>query len=255
MRRAAVSGIAAWRRVLLVLPIITGCGSHRSSLLLERQARGPLTEEQSIARADHWRIDPVTQTKTEKGIEVTLTYASPEYLEEFFSHKDVFGNYAGLNPYFTEQMVFYVRIANKSGAKIRINPEEFVLLDDKGNQYQSIGPDYATALAEAKTPVGTLTRGVIEDARPGYFGVGLPMGRIIGKPQRRFALLKMATMQNGYLYDGVIYDGLVAFWSPNRYATSLKLLLTNIKTDFGPDDLAKSFVEFAFDMAATRKDR
>ena len=62
--------------------------------------------------------------------------------------------------------------------------------------------------------MASATRGVLQDARPGYFGLSLPVGKLFGgKPQRRFALLAMATLRSGMLYDGVEYDGLVAFWS------------------------------------------
>lgn len=253
MTREHLRGWAVCGGIVAAVVVVAGCGSHKSSLLLERQARGPLAEEQAIAKADHWTLDPATQTKTEQGVEVTLAYASPEFLNQFFARKDVFGGYAGLDPYFTEQMVFYVKIANRSGKKIKIDPAEFVMLDDKGNQYQCIGPDYANALADSKQPVGVLTRGVIDDARPGYFGVGVPVGKLMGKPQRRFALLAMSTLQGGYLHDGVVYDGLVSFWSPNRFAQKVKLVMPNVKTDFGADDLPKSVIELTFEMTATHK--
>lgn len=240
---------------ILTLGII-GCG-RKSSLLLERQARGPVIDEAAIAQRVGWVLEPVTQTKTQggtktqPGVEVTVTYASPEYLEEFFKNERIFGEYAGLNPYFQEQMVFYVKIANQSGKKLRIDPVEFVLLDDKGNQYHPLSPDYTTVLAEAKAPFTTLTRGVLEGANPGYFGVGVPVGKLIGKPQRRFALLKMSTLQAGYLYDGVVYDGLVAFWSPHQEAKRLKLLLTNVKTDFNANDWPQTTLEFGFELNAS----
>ena len=41
----------------------------------------------------------------------------------------LFGAYAGLNPFFPEQIVFYVKIANHSGEKLRLDPDRFVLLD------------------------------------------------------------------------------------------------------------------------------
>ena len=237
--------------VLGVACVGTGC-SRKSSLLLERQARGPMAEESAIARTEHWALDPVQQTKTLQGVEISVTYATREYLREFFSNRQVFGPYAGMNPFFGEQFVFYVKITNQSGKKIRIDPVSFVLLDDKSNQYQTIGADYGNALAESKTPVATLTRGVLEDARPGYFGVGLPVGKIIGKPQQRFALTKMSSLQGGYLYNGVVYDGLIAYWSPHREAKKLTLLLSDVKLDFGPDDFAKASLDFPFEFTATQ---
>ncbi len=237
--------------VMLILGL-TSCG-RKSSLLLERQARGPLNEEQAIALQQEWVLNPQTLSDDKNGLEVTVTYASPEYLVGFFRNRTVFGPYAGMNPYFSEQLVFYIRIANHTGKKVLINPDEFVILDDQSNQYQLLNPDYNTALAEAKAPVSTLTRGVIEEARPGYFGIGLPMGKLFAKPQQRFALLKMSGLQRGYIHDGVLYDGLIAFWTPHEHASHLKLLLTNIKTDFDANDVPQQVLEFSFDFGASLK--
>ena len=238
---------------LLTISLLTvlGCG-RKSSLLLQRQARGPMAEEREVAQQIQWTLDPLTQTKTADGVEVSVTYATWQYLHEFFRNKDVFGPYAGLNPFFPEQMVFYVKIANHSGRKLRIDPDQFVLLDDRGNQYHALSPDYSTALAEAKAPVGTMTRGVIEDARPGYFGVGSPVGKILGKSQQRYALMQMSALQPSYLYDRVVYDGLISFWSPHTGAKQVTLLLNNIKTDFDANDEAGKTLEFPFDFTAAR---
>jgi hypothetical protein len=235
--------------------VIAGCGSRKSSLLLERQARGPMVEEQAVAQRALWSLDPATQTKAQGGIDVTVTYTTQQYLSEFFRNKEIFGQYAGLNPYFPEQVVFYVKLANNSNKKIHIEPEQFVVIDDKGNQYHTLSPDYNTALAEAKAPVGTLTRGVLEEARPGYFGIGVPVGKIIGKPQQRFALLKMSSLQAGYLHPGVVYDGLIAFWSPHQATQKVKLLLTNIKTDFNANEWPQQMLEFAFEFTASQQQR
>jgi len=229
-----------------------GCG-RKSSLLLERQARGPIMEEQSIAKRALWQLEPETQAKVQERVEVSVTYASPEYLDELFKKREVFGTFAGSSPYFYEQIVFYVKVLNQSGKKLHLDPNEFVLLDDRGNQYQVLSPDYNTALAEAKAPVTTVTRGVLDDARPGYFGVGLPVGKIIGKPQRLFAVLKMASLQAGFLYDGVVYDGLVAFWSPHQDTQRLTLLVTNLKTEFDANDLPNKSLEFPFEFTVTRQ--
>lgn len=231
--------------------VASGCG-RKSSLLLQRQARGPMVEEREVAQQIQWTLEPVTQTNAQEGVEVSVTHATWKYLHEFFRNKEVFGPYAGLNPFFPEQMVFYVKIANHSGQKLRIDPDQFVLLDDRGNQYHSLSPDYSTALAEAKAPVGTMTRGVIEDARPGYFGVGLPVGKILGKSQQRYALMQMSALQPSYLYDSVVYDGLISFWSPHTEAKQVKLSLNNIKTEFAPNDLPGKTLEFNFDFATTR---
>ncbi len=235
---------------IVMLVAAMGCGAQReSSLLLERQARGPLAEERVGSRFIAPLLTPATQTKTNAGIEVTATYGSHEFLQAFFSNQQVFGSYAGMNPYFPEQLVFYVKIVNTSAKKIRLDPMDFALLDDRGRQYRVLNLDYTTALAESKAPVSTVTRGVIDEAKPGYFGVGVPVGKLFAKSQRRFALLNMSTLQGGFLQPGVIYDGLVAFWSPHSDASRLKLALINLKTDYTAQDLPQTALDFVFDFA------
>ena len=213
---------------------------------------GPVGEEAAVAQEGLWAFEPVTQTSTQDGIEATASFYSHQYLlEKFFADRKIFGSYAGINPYFPENIVFYVKIANHSGNKIHIDPNEFVLLDDRGNQYQTLSADYITALAEYHGAFSTFTRGMLEEAKPGYFGVGLPVGKIMGKPQRRIALLKQASLQAGMLYDGVLYDGLIAFWSPHGQVQKVKLMLGNIKTEFDASDKAQAAVDFQFEFTAT----
>lgn len=227
--------------------LLAGCGGKRSSLLLERHARGPLAESASVAQRVNWRLDPDTHTQEQRNIEVTVTYASPAYQQTFFSDRAVFGAFAGHSPYFLENLVFYVKIANRSEKRILIDPTSFVLSDDRGNQYATINEDYVTALAEARAPMATVTRGLIEEARPGYFGVGIPIGKLFStKPQGRFALIKQSSLQRGLLYPGVVHDGLVAFWSPTTQAAQIRLLVTNVKTDFDSNDEAQASLEFPF---------
>ena len=246
-RRWMLGGVAG-------LVSLAGCGERISSLLLERQARGPIAEEASVAKAISWHLVPVMQTELQRGIEVNVNHASREYLANFFSNRNLFGHFAGPNPYYPEHMVFYVKIANQSEGKIRIDPREFTLIDDRGNQYATVGADYVTAFAESRQPVSTTTRGVLEGANPGYFGLSVPVGRFVaGKPQGQFARLQQAALQAGYLYPGVVYDGLIAFWNPPSDAKKMRLLITNVKTDFDPDDLPGASLEFPFEFtAATR---
>jgi len=246
MREARFRGVGTF----LVLVTALGCGGRTSSLLLQRQARGPIAEEQAVAKGVQWVLEPSTQTKIQDGVEVSVTHTTMDYLDQFFRNQSIFGRYAGLNPFFPEQLVWYVKIANRSGQALRVNPDRFLLLDDRGNQYHFLSPDYSTALAEAKAPVGTATRGVFEEARPGYFGVGLPVGKLIGKSQQRYALLQMSGLQAGDLYDGVVYDGLVSFWSPHTEAKRLKLILNDIKTQFNPNGEAGKTLEFVFEFTA-----
>ena len=244
------------RRLLICaagMILAAGCAGRKSSLLLERQARGPLEEEGAVATSVAWKLEPVLQTQKKGDVEVTVNYASSEYLKHFFSNKKVFGEYAGTNPYYPEYMVFYVKIANRSPKKIRINPAEFVLIDDRGNQYSTVGADYVTAFGEYRKPVSTTTRGLLENASPGYFGVSVPVGKIFAaKPQGQFALLQQSSLQSGYLFPAVVYDGLITFWNPSREAKKLRLLVSNVKTDFDPEDRPQTALEFTFEFDALK---
>ena len=235
------------------LMCVAGCASRKSSLLLERQARGLMDEEPRVAQPAVWRLDPVMQTQAKGSVEIVVNHASHGYLKNFFSNKALFQSYAGESPFFPEHLVFYVKMTNRSDAKIRINPAEFALVDDRGNQYSTVGVDYVTAFAEYRQPVSTTTRDVIEGANPGYFGFSVPVGKFLAKkPQGQFAQLQQSSLQPGYLLPGVIYDGLIAFWNPSTNATKLKLLLANIKTDFDANDFPKTTFDFAFDFTASR---
>ncbi|MBI3321932.1 MAG: hypothetical protein HYZ91_06675 [Candidatus Omnitrophica bacterium] len=240
---------------LIGLCCVIGCASKKSSLLLERQARGPLDEEPMIARPVLWTLEPVMQTQAREGVEVAVNYASREYLRNLFSNRNLFGGYAGPSPYYPEYLVFYVKITNRSPQKIRLNPAEFTLVDDRGNQYGTVGVDYVTAFSEYRKPMTSSTRELLESASPGYFGVSIPLGRMIAKkPQGQFAQLQQSSLQPGYLFPGVVYDGLIAFWNPTPQAKKLRLLITNIKTAFDATDSPNTALEFPFDFAATAQE-
>ncbi len=234
-----------------VIVLVTGCArfQHTSSLLLERRVRGSLTEEALVGRAVPWHLDPITQTKAEQGIEVNVNFASKAYLQNFFSNQATFGTFAGHNPYFPEHLVFYMKVANHSTKKIFINPVVFVITDDHNNQYHVLGQDYITAFAESRQPLATMTRGVLEEARPGYFGLSLPVGKIFAaKPQGDFALLVQSALKTGPLFPGTVYDGLISFWNPRTDTKKVHLLTTGIKTDFDANDVPKTSLDFTFDF-------
>ena len=203
------------RRILTSLAgllLMAGCSTRTSSLLLERHAVGPLADASSVGKPATWQLDPATQTLTQGEVEIHVTYASSEYLKTFFNNKAVFGSLAGLNPYYPENIVFYVQLINHGTKRIRLNPADFVIVDDRGNQYAALNVDYVTALEEHRTPAATTTRTLLEDARPGYFGLSFPIGKFLAaKPQHRFGLIKQSSIQGGWIYPGVVHDGLIAF--------------------------------------------
>ncbi len=240
-----------WLIGMAGLVYVAGCSGRKSSLLLERQARGSIKDASSVAKAAAWHLTPESQTKTDGNVEVTVRFASAQYLKDLFSNKALFGSYAGKNPFYPEHLVFYVKITNRAQQKIRLSPGEFTLIDDHGNQYSTIGTDYVTAFGESRQPIATSTRGLLEGASPGYFGISLPIGKLVAqKPQGQFALLQQSAMQSGYLYPGVVYDGLLAFWNPPAGQRTLRLLITNVKTDFDANDLPRVSLEFPFEFSA-----
>lgn len=245
-----------WALLGMVLILAAGCSipKKKSSLLLERYARGVLSEAHLAGGRVDWSLNPEVQTQQQKGVEVAVTHATADYQRKLFSDKTIFGEFAGQDPYFPENLIFYVKISNNSQKKVRIFPGDFVIVDDLANQYSPINVDYVTAYAEYKAPMSTLTRGLIEDARPGYFGLSLPVGKIVAtKPQGRFALIQQSSVQSGALFPGVVHDGLVAFWNPNRNAKKVKLLVNNIKTDYSAEELPQTSLDFVFEFQITPK--
>jgi hypothetical protein len=235
------------------LMVLSGC-SRKSSLLLERQARGPLQVEPTVAMPGIWHLEPQEQTKVQGDIEIHVRHASHDYLRTLFSNKQLFGAEANVKnvPFYPENMVFYIRIANKSQQKIGINPPEFAMVDDRGNQYATVGVDYVTALSEMHSPVATATRGVLSSASPGYFGFSLPLGKMLaGKPHSKFTLLQQSSIQPGYQFPDVTYDGLIAFWTPSTDAKKLKLIIANVKTNFDANDFPQTALDFPFEFAAS----
>ena len=245
-------------RLMLVLLAglvsVGGCSGRKSSLLLERQARGPMAEEPTIAKPARLRLEPVLQQQTKDGIKVTVNHASQAYLTNFFKNRELFGQHAGQSPYVQEHLVFYVKIENASDKKIYLNPGGFVVVDDLGNQYSTMGVDYVTAFAEFRRPTSTTTRAVLEGASPGFYGLSPPLGKLfVHKPQGQFAQLQQTALQPGYLFPSVVYDGLLAFWSPATKATQLRLILADIKTDFNSEELPKGDLDFTFEFQAVRE--
>ena len=61
-------------------------------------------------------------------------------------------------------------------------------------------------------------------------------------------LIKQSALQGGYYHPGVVHDGLIAFWNPSKKATKLRLLLTDMKTDFSAESLPATSFEFSFEF-------
>lgn len=239
---------------LLLLAIGTaGCGHKRSSLLMERRARGPFALERQFGTRQVVYLHPPERTIQQDGVEVTVRFASLADLQRYFQNAETFGKDAGLNPYRPENIVFYVRFANHSPKKVTLDPDQFVLVDDMGVQYSYLSPDYLNALAEARIGIGEATRMGLSSA-PDVYGLdigGFAAG-VVPKSQKRVALLKQVSLNRGTLFPGVIYDGYISFIRPHKDAKHLRLILSNVKTDFDPNDIPKRAVDFPFEFDMTQ---
>ena len=154
---------------LLVVIAVAGCSGRKSSLLLGRFARGSLTDARSIAQPLTPRLLPSSHTVTQNDIEVTVTHAPREYQDDLFRNEAIFGKFAGKNPYYPQQLVFYVRIANNSSTEAFVDVTQFKLIDDRGNQLETIGHDYIEAFTKYSTPISSTTRGIVEGVSPGFY--------------------------------------------------------------------------------------
>ncbi len=196
------------------------------------------------------QVDPTTVSLSKSGIDVTIRYASMEDLDRFFENKQIFGSLAGKNPYPPDTLIFYVKIANHSGKKIRVNPEDFVLVDNLNIQYSELSPDNLSAIYEAKANVWGFAK-TTGDLAPGPYGIPLKVAGSMGGGGGRklHYLIKQVRLAPGYLHPGIAYDGYVAFPRPHPTATSARLILSNVKTDFDPADVPASAIDFDFSFA------
>ncbi len=201
------------------------------------------------------RVDPATASQSKDGVDVTIRFASPDDLKAFFSKKEIFGNLSGGNPYPPDTMVFYVKVANHSGKKVFVNPEWFVLIDNLNIQYSELSPDNISSLYEAKASVWSFAK-TTGDLAPGPYGAPLKVAGSLGSGGGRklHYLMKQVRLAPGYVHPGIAYDGYVAFPRPHPQATSVRLLLDNIKTDFNPADLPSNAVHFEFPLAIEQKE-
>ena len=89
-----------------------------------------------------------------------INFAIQKELDTIFRERKIFGRLAGESPYPKELIVFKVTLENKTESKILINPEEFVILDDLGTQYQYINPDRIKEIYESESFLYSFTKNV-----------------------------------------------------------------------------------------------
>lgn len=243
MRESSLGFILLLGGITLIGP---GCGGRFA--MIERP-KGQIELRQPEAQRFLIRMDPPTSSLSKSGIDVTIRYASPEELAQFFSKKEIFGDIAGKNPYPPDTVVFYVKLANHSGKKIKVDPNDFVMIDNLNIQYSELSPDAISALYEAKANVWSFAR-TTGDLAPGPYGVPFKVAGTLGSGGGRklHYLMKQVRLAAGYLHPEIAYDGYVAFPRPHPNATSLRVVLANIKSDFNPADEPAAAIDFEFPL-------
>ncbi len=230
--------------IVSILIFILGCASQRPALFLDKRSKGELsllkTEE-----AKRVTLNPQEISVVNKDIEITVKHATPEYLESFFKRTDIF-NKAKKNPYPREVIVFLVRIVNNRGSRIKVEPHEFIIVDDLNIQHLYLSPEYIAALYD-KGAISMFAETGAEYA-PGFYSAPFGVARTIaGRPlRRRLTLLRKVALIGGYVYDSVIYEGYISFFRLNPKAKILNLILPDIKTDFDTAGKATDSVDFNF---------
>ncbi len=250
----------AWKRVFILLAtgaFISGCASQ-SSLLYERHSKTsiatPSANEIAKGPAFLSALTPASVTVDHLGLEITARYFSPEQLEMFFTQQEPFKSRWGVNPFSPEIMVFFFKVCNRSGGKVRIAPEEAVLLDNLGRQYEYLTPDYLADLSSSHNKTYTMAKET-SDSAPGIYGAPLRMfSSLAGIPVRkRFALLKQIMLNGGIIHEDVTYDGFLAFKRPPGKVEKLNLIIPDVKIKIAPDGETKNISDFGFSFACPEK--
>ncbi|MBI4227475.1 MAG: hypothetical protein HY600_04260 [Candidatus Omnitrophica bacterium] len=244
--------IAGWSRTLLcvtAVSLVLGCARSTPP---PRKLKGQLEFEQAKPPRTAIKTTPPFAVVEKEGVEITIRYASEKELDNFFSNKVIFGKYAGKNPYPEGTLVFYVRVANKSGHRIRTAPDDFVLIDDLSIQYVHLSPDDISAMYETHGDFWAFAKST-GDLAPGYYGAPFKVAGSLadGGPRRANYLIRQARLTGGYVFDQVTYDGYVAFPRPHPNAKKLRVILANVKTALDAADQPTASLDFEFDFTLT----
>ncbi len=241
-------GFSSFCLLLLGVTLVgSGCGNH---LAMTERPKGQIEMRRREELPISIVVDPVTSSLSKNGIDVTIRYASPEELNKFFENKEIFGPLAGKNPYPSETLLFYVKVGNYSGKKIRVNPDDFVLIDNLNIQYTELSPDAISALYESKANIWSFAK-TTGDLAPGPYGLPFKVAGAmgVGSGRKTHYLIKQVRLAGGYVHPGIAYDGYVAFPRPHPNATSIRILIAGLKTDFNPADVPNVTVDFEFPLS------
>ena len=224
---------------------LSGCGGGFNTT--ERPKGQVELRQPDATKVEKMVLDPVTSSASKEGIDITLRYAPPEELDKFFEKEEIFGKLAGKNPYPPATLVFYVKIANHSGKKLKVNPDDFVMIDNLNIQYSELSPDNISAIYESKANMWAFAK-TTGDLAPGPYGLPLKVAGAMGGggPRKLHYMIKQVRLAAGYVHPGITYDGYVCFPQPHPNAESIHLVIGNLKTDFAPDDRPQKAVDFEF---------
>lgn len=224
--------------------MLAGC---KGGFVMLERPKGEIELRRPDALKSFVQISPATASLSKAGIDVTIRYASREELDRFFEKEEIFGKLAGRNPYPKNTLIFYVKIANHSSERIKVNPNDFVIIDNLNIQYAELSADDLSALLDSKANIWSFAKAT-GDLAPGPYGAPFKIAGVMGGRSGRklHYLMKQVRLGGGFIHPGIAYDGYVAFPRPHPNANSVKVLIYNIKTHFDPADLATSLIHFEF---------
>jgi len=239
--------------VLIFITILTGlmgCSSKYGNMVRDKKEkklmRHTALNENGTRYKENVILEPPSLTLTKKNVTFYIEHFNNKELDEFFSNKERFRKCAGSSPYFDDMLVFYIRITNNSGGKIKINSENFVILDDLNSQYSHLNINYIISLYKSKSKIYSLTKSAEKLTPGGIYGTSVDMATsLAGRGiEKKFIQLKNVELSGGYIYSGVVYDGLIAFFKPSQKASIIKLILPDIITKFDANNEALEKIEF-----------
>ena len=235
--------------IVVMLYLGVGC-AVQSGVLLDRKTKGMIVvEEKKKKYVFHIDIEPETLSQVKEGIKIQVKYATQEYLDDYFKDKVIAGIKTGENPYPFGSVVFYTFIQNTNKTKIGLHPNDFVLLDDLGNQYSLISPEYIIALQSSKLSLHSVSKAA-EESTPGVYGAPIKVvADLTSRPlKRKLSVLRQVSLSEGYIYGGVSYEGYIVFPRPYKDAKRLTLLMPGVKMQFATDDRAVRSTDFIFEF-------
>ncbi len=242
MNQRHLAGIGS----VVAFSVIVGC-AHAPP---PRSLKGQMELEQAVPSTAQITMVPPTAVLEKNGIEITARYATKHELDTFFSNKVLFGRYAGDDPYPESTLVFYVKIANRSGHRIRVTPDDFVMIDDLNIQYINLSPDDISAIYESRGGDFWSFAKATGNLAPGYYGAPFKVAETLGAGSGRRAnyLVRQARLTGGYIHTGVTYDGYIAFPRPHPRAKTLKVILANIKMLLDAADIPTEATDFEYNF-------